>query len=241
MRFEVLKCRLRTNDERIENKELPINTWKVWGHKEGYMPIRRKFDAHSFLSTLVHVCHHFIKYHHNFKPGFHSTSFLCSVYNYVQFFLCSKNIESTLWFGFSHFPPILFSSQWSCSLRVNSCDIRVVKRVSLSDPSWGITVQIPGLIIEKGEKSINEQTNDPLQGKLLFKSFILEYTAEEWAFFSALNKSHLYTTAAKEVPKDGNTGWWRHIHLEYVLSESLGFEMRLLDWNPCIVRSHSFH
>ena len=59
--------------------------------------------------------------------------------------------------------------------------------------------------------------------------------------FLLSTKSHLYTTAAKQVQEDGNTGWQLHIHLVYVLRESLGFEKRLLDWNPCIVCSHAFY
>ena len=75
--------------------------------------------------------------------------------------------------------------------------------IGLSDPSWGITVQIPGLILKKGEKSINEQTNDPLQGKLLFKKlhFRIHCRGSDPSFLLS-TKSHLYTTAAKEVQED---------------------------------------
>ena len=54
----------------------------------------RFFYPHWFMFAIISL----IKYHHSFKPDFHSTS-LCFVYNYVQFFCVAKKyrIHTLVW------------------------------------------------------------------------------------------------------------------------------------------------
>ena len=74
------------------------------------------------------------------------------------------------------------------------------------------------------------------------KSFILEYTAEGVILLFCSQQKVIFTQQQPRKSRKMETldGSFTYT-LVHVLSESLGFELRLLDWNLCIVRSHSFH